>query len=229
MWKDALVGLAGAFDVLAVDLRGFGHSPPLPENWTVGDFAADVADLLEQLGIERAWICGLSLGGYVAFEIADRFSQRVERLILCNTRPDADDEVAARGRRMMAERVLREGTGFVQQAMIPRLLCEASRNAGLDRAIEPFFRDADANSIARTQLAMACRRDFVENLPTIAVPTEVIAGEQDQITPADSMEQWSSRIPGAHFHRIADAGHLTPIENADAFNRILLSLAREDA
>lgn len=222
MWQNQLKDGRLPFDLITPDLRGFGQSSPLPSEWTVADFAGDLVDLLTALGIDQVVVCGLSLGGYIAFEILDLIPQSILQLVLCNTRAAADDETTARGRRLMAERVFREDARFVKDAMLPRLVASSNYDKELIPNLDSFFDQVKAESIAVTQLAMSRRRDFVDQLNNIRCQTCVIAGIDDEITPASEMKVMADRIPESSFHVVPQAGHLTPIENPAEFNAVLL-------
>ncbi|MEE2641452.1 MAG: alpha/beta fold hydrolase [Planctomycetota bacterium] len=224
MWQNQLQELSSHFDCLVPDLRGFGDSSPIFDGWSVADFAEDLACLLEGLQIENVIFCGLSLGGYVGLEFLDRFPEKLSQVVFCNTRAEADDGVAARARRLMAERVRREGNGFLSREMLPRLLAEVNQDAELQPDLRQLFRAASVESIALTQIAMANRRDFSGQMANGICPTTLVGGDDDRITPAEQMEQWSDSIPGSCFWRIKRAGHLPPLENPAEFNRVLRSL-----
>lgn len=221
MWKNQWESLADQYEFIAPDLRGFGKSSKLVAGWQVDDFARDISAMLDALEIPSAIICGLSLGGYIAFEFLAQFKDKVSGLVLCNTRANADEDSTARGRRLMAERVAREGTWFVHGGMVPKLLAQENRSRKFDPDVPSFFEVLTPDSIATTQLAMAERRDFTESLSTMDVPVHVIAGEGDIITRANEMQQMASEIPSSQFTLITGAGHLTPIENPSEFNQAL--------
>ena len=222
MWQNQIQELSNSFEFIVPDLRGFGQSPDLDKGRTVGDFAIELADLIRQLGFTSLQVCGLSLGGYIAFELVERNPELVSKLILCNTRASGDDELTARARRWMADRVQWDGTAFVKESMLPRLLAPDNQSKKFDPDLEAFFDEAKADSIAVTQLAMSNRRDFSDRLGSIPCPVVVIAGEHDVITPPEEMQIMSNQIPDSTFHLIGGAGHLTPIENPEEFNRLLL-------
>lgn len=224
MWKNQIEELANKFEIVAPDLRGFGKSSHLVEGWQVEDFADDLAMVVQLLEIKSLIFCGLSLGGYIGFELLVKYPELVSQMVLCNTRASADDEINVRGRKLMAERVRREGPGFVRNAMLPRLLAKQNSGEKFTAGLQGFFEGLCPDSIALTQLAMANRKDFSSWLERLNVPVTVVAGDCDMITPASEMEQMAYRIPGAAFHVISNAGHLTPLENRKEFNQLLCGL-----
>ncbi|MEC9092599.1 MAG: alpha/beta hydrolase [Planctomycetota bacterium] len=225
MWWNQVDGLADRFDLVIPDLRGFGQSSDLESGWEIRDFADDLARATQFLKIESLIYCGLSLGGYVGFELLSKYPELISKIVLCNTRASIDDQATARGRRLMAERVRREGTGFVKPTMLPRLL--AKPNAGKVRVtgLDGLFEGLRAESIAQTQIAMANRRNFAPLLHSIDLPVTLIAGEGDAITPVTEMSGMAAGIEGAELHVVSNAGHLTPIENPEEFNQVLNGLS----
>lgn len=224
MWRNQFA-LAERFDLIVPDLRGFGKSSPLVEGWKVADFADDLASLITELQLESVILCGLSLGGYIGFEFLDRHCQLARRFVMCNSRAAADDLVTSRGRRQMAERVKNQGPEFLQIEMAPKLLASVNIDRPLSPSLPELFAGIKADSVAITQLAMANRRDFRDQLGEIKVPVSLVAGDDDRITPAAEMQQIAERIPESEFDVVPSAGHLTPIENATRFNQILLRLS----
>ena len=224
MWQNQIEELANKFDIVAPDLRGFGQSSNLVEGWRIEDFADDLAMVVRSLEIKSLIFCGLSLGGYIGFEFLLKHPGLVSQMVLCNTRASADDEINVRGRKLMAERVRREGPGFVRDTMLPRLLAKQNFQKKIATGLQEFFEQLRSESIALTQLAMANRKDFSPWLEQLKVPVTVVAGDRDMITPATGMEQMAAGIRDAAFHVISNAGHLTPLENRKEFNQVLSGL-----
>ncbi|MBI2385849.1 MAG: alpha/beta fold hydrolase [Elusimicrobia bacterium] len=213
MWEPQISALK-RFRVLIPDLRGFGGTP-LAAPWLIEHAAADVLESFDG----KAVFVGLSMGGYVALQIAAAAPERVAGLVLCDTRaePDANENKAKRA----------AAIDFV-------------RKNGVEPFLGPFLKDAIANLQASSFLhgvaaksspeavmaalaALAARPDAVPGLSKITAPTAVLVGSQDKITPLPLSEAMRSRIPGAELHLIPDAGHFTSAENPAAFNERLLS------
>jgi pimeloyl-ACP methyl ester carboxylesterase len=129
MWRGQLEGLADICRVIAPDLRGFGQSSVTPGKIAMEQYADDMAALLDALGISQPVVfCGLSMGGYVAWQFALRHRARLAKLVLCDTRSIADSAEAAAGRQKTAERVLAEGPQVVAEAMLPKLFAPPAAN-----------------------------------------------------------------------------------------------------
>lgn len=226
MWSGQLKPLAEKYRVIAPDLRGFGASDVVPGKSTMRGFADDCAAMLDQLGVITPVVfCGLSMGGYVGWQFAKHHADKLRALILCDTKAAADTAEAGETRRKMAEHVLKFGTGAVAEAMPAKLFAKATFKdrpeivAEIRRTIE----QTNPQGLAAAQLGMAEREDVRAELSTIAggKPTLVVCGREDVISPVDEMRAIAEGIPGAMFHVIEAAGHMSPLEQPAEFNRVL--------
>jgi 3-oxoadipate enol-lactonase len=239
MWKYQIAELASARRVIAPDLRGFGKSAVTPGILTPGivtpgivtpgivtmeQFADDLDALLSALGIaEPVTLCGLSMGGYIAFLFMRKYPQRVARLILCDTRAAPDTPEAAEARRKNAQRVLEIGVGELVQTMFGKLFApETIRERPADvEAVRQVMLASPPQGVAAALLGMAQRPDSTPLLNVIRVPTLVIVGEHDVISPADEMRHIAAAIPQARFSLIPRAGHMAPLEQPEAVNGVI--------
>ena len=216
MWQHQLAAFAPDHRVIAPDLRGFGHSDVTPGTVGMDQFADDLAALLDALHVtEPVTFCGLSMGGYIAWQFWLRHASRLSRLVLCDTRAVADTDEVARGRRVTAERVLQEGPAIVADTMLGRLCCDATRReqpelvADLRRVILATA----PHGIAAALRGMAQRPDVTALLAEVRVPTLVICGAHDEISPVEEMRQIAANIPAAQFAIVPNSGHMSPLEN----------------
>ena len=215
MWHGQIEGLSDRCRVIAPDLRGFGQSGGGGVILTMRQFADDLAALLEALDIrEPVSFCGLSMGGYVAWQFWRRHATRLGRLILCDTRAEADTEETARARSMMVGRVLAEGASIAADAMIPKLFAKTTydEQPELVEAVRRTMLGTQPASIAAAQRGMAERPDMTGVLAHVGVPTLVICGEHDAISPPAEMRALAAAIPGGDYRQIAGAGHMAPLE-----------------
>ena len=216
MWAPQRDALGAEVEIVAPDLPGFGgSSTPLPV-LSMGAAADACLRAADGAGLERFAVCGLSMGGYVAFELWRMARQRVAALILANTRSEADTPEAASGRRALAERLRAEGNGFLV-ASPPPLLSEGAPPALWERVRETIA-DQPAESIASAALGMAERRDSTPDLGAIDVPTLVVTSSADTLIPASVTAPIAAHVPGAELVTIPDAGHLSNLEAPAAFN-----------
>ena len=224
MWRHQLAGFA-RWQRIAPDLRGFGHSAghggePAA---SLARHADDVAAVLDALGVRRAVLCGLSMGGYVLFEFWRRHADRVRAFVLADTKAEADSADGKRGRDELAAVARREGTVAVAERMLPRMLAAASAAAQpeLVTAVREMAARASVEGIATALRAMRDRADSRELLAGIGVPTLVVGGAEDALAPPSVMQALADGIPGARFVAIPAAGHLAPLEQPLAVNRAL--------
>jgi pimeloyl-ACP methyl ester carboxylesterase len=223
MWEPQVREFSTTHRVIAVDLRGFGQSsaPEPTAVSTMQDFAADCAGVLDALNVDGpVTFCGLSMGGYIAWQFVDKFPERVARLVLCDTRAGADTPEAAAMRLKMAEHVLEAGPELVAAAMLPKLFAieTAKQRPELVEQVRQMILRASPTGIAAAQRGMAQRPDVRERLGAIRVPTLVIVGEHDAISPPDEMRQIAEGIPSAEFIVIPNAGHMSTMENSTDVN-----------
>ncbi len=220
MWTPQIARFSVTHRVVAIDLRGFGQSPPRAGVATMSEMAADVAAVIEALELGRVVLCGLSMGGYVAFAFQEQRRDLLRGLILCDTRAVADAPEAAKARRVTAERVLKEGTSFLADSMLPKLFAEktALTHPELVDNTRQVIERANREGVAAAARGMADRKDFTQDLAMIEVPTLVIVGESDAISPAAEMTSIAHRLPRAELRVIPNAGHMAPLENPASVN-----------
>ncbi|HEY4234214.1 MAG TPA: alpha/beta hydrolase [Lacipirellulaceae bacterium] len=228
MWSAQIEALAGACRVVAPDLRGFGQTPlgsiEPARGVTMEQHADDLNELLDALAIsEPVVLCGFSMGGYVAWQFLRKYATRVRALVPWDTRAVADTEEARAGRIKMAENVAEWGSGRVGETMGPKLFAPETfqKLPEVVRAVRAVVEGTSPAGIAAAQRGMAARPDMTSLLPTIKVPTLVIVGEHDAISPPEEMKAIAAAIPGAELVVIPDAGHMTTMENPRAVNAAL--------
>ena len=230
MWQGQLDGLAGQFRVIAPDLRGFGGSTVTPGLVTMQRMADDLAEMLAGLAIaEPVVFCGLSMGGYVAWQFALRHRERLAKLIVCDTKAAADAPEAAANRVALADRVQREGAGFVAEAMLPKLFAPASIEAKAPcvEATRQVILRTDPRGIAAASRGMGQRPDITGRLREIDVPTLVLCGQHDAISPPAEMKTIAAGLPNAKYVEIAGAGHMAPLEKPAEVNAAILAFTND--
>jgi pimeloyl-ACP methyl ester carboxylesterase len=192
-------------------------------------FADDLAALLDALEVTTpVALCGLSMGGYIAFEFWQRHRARLKALILCDTRAAADAPEVAQNRRKTADRAEAEGVGFLPEAMLARLFAPGTlaRQPRLVEATRQTIEAAPPHGVAAASRGMAQRPDWTAKLPEINVPTLVVCGVHDVISPLAEMRGLAACIPGAQFVEVPDAGHMSPLENPAAVNAAIREFLR---
>ncbi|HEU4710771.1 MAG TPA: alpha/beta fold hydrolase [Pyrinomonadaceae bacterium] len=225
LWNEQVEALSGQYRVVAPDLRGFGESDSSPGPVTMNRMAQDVAQLMDQLDIPQAVIGGLSMGGYVALAFCKQFPDRVRALLLADTRAQADTEEAKKTRAEQAEKAMSEGMAGIADAMLPKLLTPdtVSKRPEVVKRIRDMMLKTKPEGAAGALLGMAQRDDQTEFISSIKVPTLIVAGREDAITPPADSEAMHSKIAGSRLIVIENAGHVSNLEQTEQFNDALLA------
>jgi 3-oxoadipate enol-lactonase len=221
MWQGELITLLSdeRYRLVALDWRGFGESEINNPISTMELFADDVVGLMDSLGIEQAVLCGLSMGGYASFAFLRKYPQRVYGLILADTRPGADTQEARANRENVARIAETQGTGAIADLQVPRLLSAYTRqnHPEVEIRVRQMIESATVQGIAAASRGMAQRADSTDLLAHISCPTLVIVGEQDTLTPPSLAQEYAAQIPGVQLTIITNAGHLSNLEQPEAF------------
>ena len=224
LWTQQRIALSSRLRCIVPDLRGFGESTGVAHD--IDTFADDIAALLDQLEIEDAVICGLSMGGYIAMSMWRRHPGRVRALVLCDTKAGADTPEARTGRNDLIAKAKSEGAGAVAEAQIARMLgvdTHAERPEIVESMRAMMARQSTA-AITGALQALRDRPDSRETLGTITVPTLVLVGEDDVLTPPSEAEAMMALLPPAahaQLELIAGAGHVSCMERPAAVTHAL--------
>ena len=229
MWRPQFRALTAAgFRVIAPDLRGFGESDAPDGPYSIDLFADDLVALLDHLGIESAVVGGMSMGGYVLFNLLERYPERLRGACFIVTRAGADDETGKERRLVLAREVMKSGLKVVADAFETLLFAEESL-VERPKLVEEVYRWMSANDsrgIAGGPLAMRERKDYTQMLSGFAIPALAIGAEQDKAAPPDNTRLIAGGIPGCRLAVIPHAGHMANLENPGAFNGALLEFLR---
>ena len=229
LWNEQIAVLSSNHRVIAPDLRGFGDSDAAPGIATMNLMAQDVALLLNHLGIARAAIAGLSMGGYVALAFYKQLPSRVRALILADTRAQADTEEGKQTRAQQAEKALSEGMAGIADAMLPKLLTPetVSKRPEIVKRVRDMMLKTKPEGAAAALRGMAERDDQMELLAKITQPALIIVGAEDAITPVMDSEKMHHAIAGSRLVVVENAGHVSNLERTEQFNDALLSFLKE--
>jgi 3-oxoadipate enol-lactonase len=235
MWNAQIESLSKHARVIAPDLRGFGQSPLGPIDPTHGitmeRYADDLAEFLDELSLaadQPIVFIGLSMGGYIAWQFVRKYAARVRALALLDTRSLADTDEARAGRLKMAENVAEWGSCRVAEMMGPKLSAPSTfkTKPAVIAALRRVVESTSPAAIATAQRGLAARPDMTSFLPWITVPTLVIVGAEDAISPPAEMQTIAAAIPNAEFVVIPNSGHMTTMENPEAVNAALLRFVK---
>jgi 3-oxoadipate enol-lactonase len=229
MWRQQIEVLRANFRVITPDLRGHGESGLVSEPATMEEMARDVAALLDELRIDHATLGGLSMGGYVTLAFYRLFPERVSALVLADTRAQADSEDGKRAREENAQRALQQGMEPIADAMLPKLLSSntLSQRPDLSASVRAMILGTRPEGAAAALRGMALRRDQTDLLPSISVPTLVLVGTEDNLTPVEDARLIRDRVRGSRLALIDGAAHLSNLERPDEFNSSLVEFLND--
>lgn len=223
MWEGQLAAVPGDLPVAAPHLPGFGDSKASGDVMTMRAAAERALEAMGERSIDRAVVCGLSMGGYVAFEVWRRARERVAGLVLANTRAVADAPEAAAARRALAERIRSEGNVLAEEP--PALLSDGAPEE-LRARVRGWIEDQSPEAIAAALLGMAERPDSTPDLATIRVPTLVLTSTEDRMIAPEVSAEMAALIPQGRLQTIEGVGHLSNLEAPEAFDAALLEHLR---
>ena len=239
LYEEAIDRLASRFYCVVPDLRGFGQTP-LGSNGhnslgyprvKMGRFADDLAILGAEIACERGckgskvFLCGLSMGGYILLEFARRRPQMLQGMIFCDSNATADPPEKAAGRVYLAETIDSFGVHTLADNMIPNLLSPHTNKEKTEvvSKLREMITSQSPQGIAAGARGMSVRRNLVDLLPTIDVPTLVLGGEDDKLSPPELLDGIAAAIPNAQRATVSKAGHLPPLENPEEFADVILN------
>jgi pimeloyl-ACP methyl ester carboxylesterase len=223
MWDPQARAFAASHQVIRFDARGFGGSPPGEGLLTMERIADDGVALLDHLGVSRAVVCGLSMGGYAAFAMVRRHPDRLKALVLADTRAGADSDAARAARAPRRTRPAEEGSAAVADAVLPKLVGETThkQRPELVSRLRETIAANPPRGIADALAGLAARADSTPTLREIRVPTLVVCGDEDVLTPLPESEGLVRGIAGSRLEVVPAAGHLSSVENPERFNEVL--------
>jgi 3-oxoadipate enol-lactonase len=224
-WSFQRDAFAGVARVISPDFRGFGRSGQDGRISSMELLADDLAALLEHVGLERIVLGGLSMGGYVALAFIRKYPRQVQALLLADTRPQADTLEGRQAREELALLATGKGSSAVAESMLPRLLGRTTleNRPNLVTHVRQLIEHTTPAAIAAASRGMACRSDSTGMLGAIHCPVLVISGEEDVLTTPQAAAAWAKEIPGAQLVTLKSAGHLSALEQPEAFNQAALA------
>jgi YbgC/YbaW family acyl-CoA thioester hydrolase len=228
LWAHQVAHLEGCHRI-AVDLRGFGLSDAPDLGYSLPTYADDLAALLDALQVDEVVLCGLSMGGYVAFEFLRRHRERVRGLVLMDTRAEADAPEVRRLRDQQIALARDQGAAAIAETMVARLLAPDTvrHNPTLAEQVRATMVATPVPGMAGALAAMRDRPDSTPILGSLeGLPTLIVVGEHDEMTPPAGHEALAASIPGARLAVIPGAGHLPPLETPETVTHVLAAFLR---
>lgn len=209
IWKEVVPLLEDDFDLILPDLRGFGQSDLVQEQYSIADMAVDVAALLDELGIEKTYIAGHSMGGYISLAFVRNYPERVLGLGLIASQALGDTPERRDGRYASAEEIMRTGVGPVVENMTPKL----TPNEEVQAAVRPVISEQQPVGLANAMKAMAERLDSTLVVPAFPFPVVLVHGTADELIPVDRAREIKAALKPAYLVELPGVGHMPMLED----------------
>ena len=223
MWKAQIAAFSETYYCVAYDIRGLGDSSVGDGQFTMELFVDDLEMMMHELKIEKPIICAFSMGGYIALRALERMEKKFSAVILCDTLSNADDNETKINRSDSIKRINAQGLSSFSKIFVARCFSDAYKKEHKDAIEKRIAKSRKFNSIGVKGglLAMLTRNDTTPYLSSIKLPTLVLCGEYDVITPPIRVKTMAEQIPGAQFVLIKNAGHMSVIENPEECNEAI--------
>lgn len=223
MWEYQVEALHGEYYCVVYDIRGLGKSYVGDGQYTMEAYVDDLFSVIDYLKLEKPVLCGLSMGGYIALRAAEKKQKDLGGLILCDTRAEADDDKGKVGRAQKINQINVEGLGKVVDDMFPNLFAEETikEKADLYNSVKERSKSYSPLGVKGALFAMLSRTSTKTFLKKIKLPTLLLSGSFDKLTPPQLMREMHERIKDSEFGIVPRAGHLSPIENPDFVNDMI--------
>jgi pimeloyl-ACP methyl ester carboxylesterase len=228
MWKPQLEAVEKQYRAIAYDLRGHGASFVGDGQFTIEGHVDDLIAMLDFLKLQKTIVVGLSMGGYITLRALERNPERFLAAVLCDTRSEADSDEGRLKRAAGIAAVKKNGSAGFADGFVKAVFAEESlktKSAQVE-TIRKIISYTPPLSIAGTLLALAARTDTTASLSKVKIPTLILVGEHDAITPPPASRAMHEKIPGSEMHIVPRAAHMSNLENSDFFNEKLLSFLK---
>lgn len=223
MWQHQVEFFKNNYRIVTYDVRGHGNSESGTTDFSIALFANDLIHLLDYLKIEKAIVCGLSMGGYIALHTITRFPERFKGLVLCDTSCKADTDEGKLKREQTKNVIRQKGTSFYAAQSIPNLFAEISLKKIPDEVerFQKMITDTPENVLEQTLTALANRSATCDTLQKINIPTLIIVGEEDKLTPVEAAKNMANQLHSLMMCTVKNAGHISNVEQPDVVNTML--------
>jgi 3-oxoadipate enol-lactonase len=223
MWQTQVDEFSKDYKCVSYDIRGLGESPAGDGQFTMESFVDDLETILDELKLNRPILCGLSMGGYISLQALERMQEKFSAAILCDTRSEADNNEGKLKRAVGIKRINKEGLAPFAKDFITNCFGDVFKQNKKEELQKIIEKSSQFNPVGvkGSLLAMLSRSDTTMNLGKINIPTLLICGVQDTLTPPPVMKDMFHKINKADFVEIPKAGHMTPIENPQMVNKAI--------
>jgi 3-oxoadipate enol-lactonase len=225
MWQGQVDFLKSSYRLIPYDIRGFGKSTDEKSPLSMDLFGEDLIQFMDKLNIDKAIICGLSMGGYIALNAMERFPERFEALILCDTQCIADTAEVKSKRYKTIDEIDVNGTADFNEGFIKSVFHKDSitNKKELVEQLRSVVFSNSKHIITQGLVALAERSETCSTLNEITIPTLILCGREDEVTPLAQSELMNASITGSILHVIDNAGHVSNLEQPDEFNKHILN------
>jgi 3-oxoadipate enol-lactonase len=223
MWQAQADEFGKDYLCVSYDVRGLGESPAGDGQFTMESFVDDLETMLDELKLNKPILCGLSMGGYISLRATERIQNKFGALILCDTKSIADDNEGKLKRAAAIKQINSGEFNTFIESFVLNCFGEmfVKENSVEYRRVVDRSKKNNPIGVKGCLLAMVSRTDTTESLSKIKIPTLVICGSEDKLSPPDVMKSMADKIPNANFVLVEGAGHMTPIENPQAVNKAI--------
>jgi 3-oxoadipate enol-lactonase len=229
MWKAQVDELSDKYFCVAYDIRGLGDSPAGDGQYTMESFVDDLESIINELGLDKPILCGLSMGGYISLRALERMQNKFSAVVLCDTRSEADNSEGKLKRAAAIKRINTEGLAPFAKEFITNCYGDHYKQKDKNDFENQIAKSSafDPIGVKGSLLAMLGRNDTTEYLSKIKIPALVICGEHDALTPPLVMKSMAEKINGAEFVIIKNSGHMSPIENPLEVNKTIIDFLKK--
>ena len=230
MWDYQVEALQNNYYCVTYDIRGLGKSEVGDGQFTMESFVDDLLDVIDSLKIDKPVLCGLSMGGYISLRTVEREQNKFSGLILCDTKADADDDKGKLKRADAIKQINKNGSAEFVKGFIPNTFAESTKQTN-DKLVNITIENSqkfDAVGVKGALLAMVSRTDTNSFLKDLNLPSLILAGEEDSLTPPDLMKKMADAISNSEFHKVPDAGHMAPLENPKFVNQKIIDFLKKN-
>lgn len=224
MWNYQIDAFKDEYYCVAYDIRGLGQSYIGDGQYTMEAFVWDLYSIMDALHIENPILCGLSMGGYIALRAIEKEQSRFSSLILCDSRSEPDNNDGKITRSSAIDKINVQGVEAFVSDFVPKCFHPKTpeRLSDMFNRIFNIAKNQNSVGVKGALIAMLSRRDTTNSLKNIEIPTLVLVGKKDALTPPVTMKKIAKKIKDSKFHQVPKAGHMTPLENPDFVNKKIL-------
>lgn len=227
MWREQVKHFEKDYRIITYDNRGFGKSES-EGNYTMDSHADDILDILEHLKIDKAVICGLSMGGYITLRALEKAPDKFTAALLCDTKSEADTNEGKVNRAKQIKQIKSGGRDEFVKTFVQNGISPASfKNPAIVNEINGIISEQSDFSICTALMTMAARADKTTFLDKIKIPVLIIVGEEDKLTPPENSISMNNHIAGSELVTISGAGHFTNIEAHGTFNSAISKFLKQ--